>query len=87
VDDEWIDCGCRNLERPCIHARAQAAKWLMEHDGTHPGDFIGYHSCQSRERVDMLRPESGDWHCEKCNFTMALFGGTVEVVAEGTPLW
>lgn len=80
--DDWVDCGCRNLEYPCIHTRAQAAQWLIEHDGTHPGDFIGYHSCIGNQRIDMIRPETGDWRCETCGFVMPLVQGPAVILTE-----
>ena len=55
------------------------------------GDFMGYHACPwipdslskdkspaelGQKRVDMLRPETGDWICPDCGFVVAIVRNT-----------
>ncbi len=48
-------------EKARDQARAEAILWLAQHDGTNPGDFMGYWGCPScNRRIDMIRPAGGD---------------------------
>lgn len=62
------------MSEDALRRQAEARRWLLEHDGTNPGDFLGYWCCPTcheqgkHERVDMVRPASGDLilPCQEC---------------------
>ena len=73
--------------------RAEAHAWLAVHDGSQPGDFLGYFCCPTchandiHNGVELLRPATGDLvvTCAACGTvtTFALPQHAARILDEG----